>query len=165
MRIKNKIKKLREKEATMISDTEFIRYLAAKDAMIKPVFLYEDDDSRKIIKKLKKEKTNVCIVVTKDKKFIGEISDEDLIRLFLRQVKFEPLTKMMNTGYRREFIYKKAKEMINKHKSAVNIDTPINKVIELICRESFNYIPVLDKNKKVIGVVTPSSLLDLLEEY
>ena len=159
----NPLKKLRKEEATFISETEDVRNLTAKDAMIKPVFVHQDDDANKIIKKLKREDTNVCIVVTKDKRFVGEISDEDLIKLFLHQVRYEPLTKLLNVGYKREFLYKKAKELINKHKSAVNSDTPINKVIGLVYKEGFHYIPVLDKNNKVMGVVTPSSILNLLE--
>ncbi len=163
MRLTNLINRLKEEEATIISESENIRKLTAKDAMIKPVFIYPDDDADRIMKKLKKEDTNVCIVITLDKRFIGEISNEDLIKLFLHQVKNEPVTKILNIGYRREFLYKKAKELINKHKSTVNCDTPINKVIELVYQEGFHYIPVLDKNKKVIGVVTPSSILNLLE--
>ena len=158
-------KKLRSDDAQYISMTQNMRNLTAKDAMIKPVFVYQDDDSAKIIKKLKREDTNVCIVVTRDMKFVGEISDEDLIKLLLHQVKYEPLTRILNVGYKREFQYKKANELINKHKSTVALDTPINKVIELVYKEGFHYIPVLDKNQKVIGVVTPSSILDLLEEY
>ena len=165
MKLIDDLKKLRKGEAIFISETEEIRRLTAKDAIIKPVFLYPDDDTNKIIKKLKREDTNVCIVVTKDKGFVGEISNEDLIKLFLHQVKYEPLTKILNVGYRREFLYKKAKELINKHKSTVSFDTPINKVIGLMYKEDFHYIPVLDKNKKVMGVVTPSSILDLLENY
>jgi len=163
MKSTNFIKNLRREGAIAISETENIKKLTAKDAMIKPVFLYPDDNTDKIIKKLKKEDTNVCIVVTKNKRFVGEISDEDLIKLFFAQVKYEPLTKILNIGYKKEFLYKKAKELINKHKSTVNSDTPINKVIELVYKEGFHYIPVLDKNKKVAGVVTPSSILDLLE--
>ena len=163
MKSKNSLRKFREEQSDTLFETENRSKLTAKDAMIKPVFVYTDDDAAKIIKKLKKEDTNVCVVVSKDKRFVGEISAEDLIKLFLHQVKYEPLTKILNVGYRREFLYKKAKELINKHKSAVNIDTQINKVIELVYKEGFHYIPVLDKNKKVIGVVTPSSILDLLE--
>lgn len=159
------MKKLRKEHSILISETEEIKKLTAKDAMIKPVFLYQDDDVNTIIKKLKKEDTNVCIVVTKNKEFVGEISDEDIIKLFLYQVKYEPLTNILNIGYRREFLYKKAKELVNKHRSTVKLDTPINKLINLICKEGFNYIPVLNKNKKVIGVVTPSSLIDLLQNY
>lgn len=165
MKSTNHIKKLRKEESISISETENIKKLTAKDAMIKPVFLYLDDNADTIIKKLKREDTNVCIVITKEEKFIGEISDEDIIKLFLHQVKYEPLTKILNIGYRREFLYKKAKELVNKHKSTVKLDTPINKVIRLIYKEGFRYIPVLNKNKKVIGVVTPSSLIDLLQKY
>jgi CBS-domain-containing membrane protein len=165
MKSKNSLEKSREEQAIMFFETKSIRKLTVKNAMIKPVFIYQDDNANKIIKKLKREDTNVCIVITKDKKFVGEISDEDLIKLFLHQVKYEPLTKILNVGYRREFLYKSAKELVNKHKSTVNIDTPINKVIELVYKEGFHYIPVLDNNKKVIGVVTPSSILNLLENY
>jgi CBS domain-containing protein len=135
----------------------------AKDAMIKPVFLYPDDDAEQIINKLKREDTNACVVVTKENKFVGEISVEDLMKLFLRQVKYEPLVQILNIGYRREFLYKTAKKLINKHKSTVELNEPINKVIKLIYKEGFNYIPVLDENKKVVGVITPSSLIDFLQ--
>ena len=165
MKIINNLKKLRKKEANFISETKDIRKLTARNAMIKPVFLYLEDDTTKIIKKLKREDTNVCIVITKEKKFVGEISNEDLIRLFLHQVKYEPLTQILNVGYRREFLYKTAEELINKHRSIISSDAPINKVIELMHKENFHYIPVLNKNKKVIGVVTPSSILDLLQNY
>lgn len=156
------IKGKRKEQAHSIKN-ELARNITIKQAMIKPVFVYNDDDSAKIIKKLKREDTNVCVVITRDKKFVGEISDEDLIKLFLHQVRYEPLTKILNIGYKREFQYKKAQELINKHKSTIHTDTPINKVIELVYKEGFRYIPVLDKNDKVIGVVTPSSILDLLE--
>jgi len=165
MKIIGSLKKLRGEEAIDISKTEDIKKLTSKDVMIKPVFLYQDDNINKIINKLKREDTNVCIVITKDKKFLGEISDEDIIKLFLQQVKYEPLTQILNIGYKREFLYKKAKELINKHKSIVNLNTPINKIIELVYKEGFQYIPVLDKNKKVVGVITPSSLINILQKY
>ena len=164
MKDKLGLKKFRANTSLMVSSSEVIT-LVAKDAMIKPVFLYPNDNAKKIIKKQKREDTNVCVVVTKEKKFLGEISNEDLIKFFMNQINNEPLTKKLNVGYRREFLFKFAKELINKHKSTVNKDTPINKVIKLIYNEGFHYIPVLDKNKKVVGVVTPSSVLNLLQEY
>jgi len=147
----------------MISQSDVVN-IVAKDAMIKPVFLYPDDDAKKIIKKLRKESTNVCVVVTKEKYFLGEISNEDLIKFFIDQINNELLTEKLNVGYRREFLFKSAKELINKHKSTVDKDTPINKVIKLIYNEGFHYVPVLDKSKHVVGVVTPSSVLNLLQE-
>lgn len=144
---------------------EDIKMLTAKDAMIKPILLYPDGSVEKILRKLRKEHINACIVVSKEKKFIGEISDNDIIKLFLQQVKYEPLVKILNHGYRREFLYKSAKDMINTHKSCVKKSTPINEVIKLTFKEGFEYIPVLDNSDKVIGVVTPSSLINLLKDY
>ncbi|MBN2517454.1 MAG: CBS domain-containing protein [Candidatus Altiarchaeota archaeon] len=159
------LKEIRREDALTISGIKDLKRLTAKDAMIKPVFLLPDDDGDKIIKKLKAEETKVCIVVTKDKKFVGEINEEDLIKLFLIQVKYEPLTEILNIGYKRGFAHMRAVDLVNKHKATVELGTPINRVIELVYKEGFQYIPVLDKAKVVKGVVTPSSLLNLLERY
>lgn len=45
MRSTDFLKKLRKDNATIISETEGIRRLTSKDAMIQPVFLYPDDDA------------------------------------------------------------------------------------------------------------------------
>jgi len=159
------LNKLREEDAEIIALNSKIKRLIAKDAMIRPVFLDEDDDCESILTKLKKEQIVACIVVDKQKKFVGEISDNDIIGFFMQQTRFEPLVKILNRGYRREFLYKTAKDVANKHKHTVKLDTPINKVIKFVDIKGFEYVPVIDKNKKVIGVVTPSSLIDLLQEY
>lgn len=163
------VKGLRKKEAEDLVELtdeygeKVTKIKLAKDAMIKPVLLYPEDDGKEIIKKLKEESTNACIVVNKDGKFAGEIGVEDLIKLFLHQVKYEPLVQILNIGYNREFQYLPAKKLINKHKSTVSENAPINNVIKLVYKEGFNYIPVLDEEKKVVGVVTPSSLIDFLQ--
>ena len=133
--------------------------------MIKPVLIYVEDSADSILKKLKKEHINACIVVTKDKKFLGEIGVNDIIKLFLQQVNYEPLVQVLNVGYKREFMYKSVKEMINIHKSFVRKDTPINHIIKLIWDECFEYITVLDEKDKVVGVITPSSIINLLKDY
>lgn len=137
--------------------------LTAKDAMIKPAFIYPDEDASAILNKLKKEDINVCIVVTKEKKLVGEISDDDIIRLFLAEVKYEPITKLLNWGYKRGLAYKQPAELAKKCKTTVKPGTPIREVIEVMAKEEYTYIPVLDDKKRVIGVVTPSSLIDILK--
>ncbi|MBU0666039.1 MAG: CBS domain-containing protein [Nanoarchaeota archaeon] len=165
MTFENNLALLREKQIAIFSDEIKVKRLFAKDAMMKPVFLYPDDNVKIILKKLKKESINECIVISRDKKFLGEISDEDINKLFLEQVKQEPLVKTLNTGYRREFNYKSARELMNEHKSTATLDTPINELIELICQEGFHHIPIIDDNERVIGVVTPSSIINLLKDY
>lgn len=133
--------------------------------MIKPILIYEDDDSEKILKKLKREDSNACIVVDKDKRLIGEISDNDIIKLFLHQVKYEPLVQLLNREYRRNFLYKKAKDIVSKKKVFVRKETPINEVIEVVFKNEFQYVPVLNDNDEVVGVITLSSLINLLKKY
>lgn len=167
MKKKESTRNLRKKHSEHLlashNDKEKTSLKIAKDAMIKPVYLYAEDNARTIMKKLKREDTNVCVVITKDKKFIGEIGVEDLIKLFLHQVKYEPLVQVLNVGYKREFLYLTAKGLINKHKSTAKITDPINKVIKLIHKENFNCIPILNEKEEVVGVVTPSSLIDFLQ--
>jgi osmoprotectant transport system ATP-binding protein len=158
-------RKLREYSAGLLSQEYEPRILCAKDAMIKPVFLYPEDSSKSILRKLKREDLNACIVVSKEKKFIGEISDNDIIKLFLQQTKIEPLVKVLNRGYRREFLYKKASDMANPHGHLVSLETPLNKVIQLISKRKVEYVPVLNTKEQVVGVVTPSSIIDLLQKY
>ena len=50
MKSTNPTKKLREGDAITISETESIKRLTAKDAMIKPVFVHKDDNAIKILK-------------------------------------------------------------------------------------------------------------------
>jgi predicted transcriptional regulator len=137
VRTVNKIntKKLRSYQAEILADQENVKKLCAKDAMINPVLLYSEDSSEKTLKKLKKENINSCIVVTSEKKVVGEINNNDIIRLFLNQVKYEPLVQMLNRGYSRELIYRSEKDLINKHKSTVNLNTPINQIIKFIFKE------------------------------
>ena len=165
MTFENNLALLRKKQTEIFSNKIKVKKLFAEDAMIKPVFLHPDDDVQTILKKLRKESINNCIVISRDKKFLGEISDEDINKLFLEQVKHEPLTQNLDHGYRREFNYKSAKELMNNHKSTATLDTPINTIIELICKEGFHYIPIIDDNEQVIGVVTPSSIINLLKDY
>jgi len=158
-------KLLRAEQAEILVFSKKIKKLYTKDAMIKPVLLYCDDSSKTILKELRKEHINACIVISKEKKIVGEITDNNIIKLFLQQVKYEPLLQMLNRGYKREFLYKNANDLINKHKTSVRKDTSINKVIELVWKEDFQYLPVLGESDRVIEVVTPSSLINLLKDY
>ena len=155
---------IREKESTLLANELDIQRITAKDVMIKPVLIYSDYSAEKVLNKLKKEKIDACIVISKDKKFIGEITDTDIIELFLHQVKKEPLVKILNRGYRREFLYKTAGEMALKHKNYVMETTPINEVLKLIFKNGFEYLPVLNEKMQVRGVVTTSSIINVLRE-
>src|SRR3989338_1764187 len=116
--------------------------LFAKDAMIKPTYFYKEDSIEKIIKKLKKEDCDVCVIIDLDKNFFGEIDDEDLVRLMAHNALYFPITKVLDRGYTRGSSWRQAKDLALKHK-----------------------IIVVNKENKVAGVITLSSLLRLLSDY
>ena len=75
-------RQLRKQQAEILAFGEDIKQLSAKDAMIKPVIVDANDDAEKVLEKLRKEDINVCIVVNNEMKFLGEITEENIITLF-----------------------------------------------------------------------------------
>ncbi len=158
------IKTLRKKQAESIADKIGSKKLTAKDAMIKPVILKQDDKIDIIIKKLRKEDTNYVIVVDENDKFLGEITVENLIRIMVNASLNEPLVNLLDIGYSRSINYTTAKDYVVRHNNVVSSDESIIEVLRLIDKKNVNYIPVLNSKQKIIGVITPSSLLDLLSK-
>jgi len=69
-KIKSQLKERMTEDIKSIALTEAIDQLTAKDSMINPVFLQKDDNINQILKKLKNEDINTCIVIDENKKFI-----------------------------------------------------------------------------------------------
>jgi len=164
-KIKITLRQWETEDMKTIAHLDAIDQLTAQDAMIAPVFLKEDDNVDTILKKLRHEDIYTCIVIDQKKKFIWEISWETIIRLFLQQISKEPMIKHLTRGYKKSFLYKTAKELCNKHTYVVTLDTNINIVITYIYKKGFTYIPVINEHKEVVGVVTSSSLINLLRHY
>lgn len=163
--IKNQLKERLLQDIQTISNMNIIDKLTAKEAIIDPVLLKEEDWASTILQKLKKEDIQTCIVVNKNKNFVWEISVEDIIKLFIENIKKEPLTKYLNRWYKKNIIHKTAWELCNRHNNSLKEDSNINQVIKLIYKKWFNYIPITNKQNKVIWVITPSSLINLLKDY
>lgn len=165
MQSNNILKTLRKKETELLEENPDLKKLYAKDAMIKPLSIQEDTETKEILKKLKKEDKNGCVVLSKEKKYLGEITTKEIIQLFKEQVENEPLVEDLNIGYNRTFMYKTAKQILKKEKRFVSKETPINEVIKIITAAKSEYLPVLNEAKKVVGAITPSSLIKLLMNY
>lgn len=162
---KNSLKDLREREAIYFSKECDVEKITAKDVMKKPVILHSNDGNDKVLNKLKKENTSVCVIVDENEKYEGMINEKDIMKLFFLQVKSDPFVKLLNRGYRKSFIHKIASKMINKNSSKVTLDTPINEIIKLMNKKDYENIPVLDNNDKVLGIITPSSIINLLRNH
>jgi predicted transcriptional regulator len=89
-------KGLRERQA-MLMESQFERKkFTAEDVMIRPIFLYLEDDIETILEKLQSEEINYCVVVDEENHFIGEISDEMLLKIIANTSVNEPLVKILD---------------------------------------------------------------------
>lgn len=138
---------------------------SVSDAMIKPVLAFEDDSVEKLIRKLKRKDTNVVLVVDKKKRFVGEITEETLLKIFVPEDMLgeQDIIGVLGAGFDRSFFAKTAHDLMRPHKFVVTKKTPIADVVWLVYSPGFKFIPVVDTAKRVIGVITPSSLLDAFE--
>ena len=93
---KKAFKGLRERQA-MLMESQFERKkFTAEDVMIRPIFLYLEDDIETILEKLQSEEINYCVVVDEENHFIGEISDEMLLKIIANISVNEPLVKILD---------------------------------------------------------------------
>jgi predicted transcriptional regulator len=164
-KIRTHLRQWETEDMKSIAQLGAIDQLTAKNAMIAPVFLQETDDISTILKKLRHEDISACIVINNRNAFVGEISVEDIIKLFVQQLNTEPMIKYLTRGYKKGFLYKNAWELCNRHRCTVYEDTNINTVIRAIYTPKSLYVPVLNKQKQVMGVITPNSLINLLRHH
>ncbi|MFC1774733.1 HPP family protein [Nanoarchaeota archaeon] len=139
--------------------------ITVKDAMVKPVLVYPDDSIQVLVRKLKSKDTNVVLVINKKREFLGEITEEQLLKLFVpsEMISERKVVGFLGAGYDKSFFAEKAKDLMTKHRYTVTTDSPIKDVVWLVYTPGFRFIPVLNKKKQVVGVVTPSSILNAYE--
>jgi CBS domain-containing protein len=159
------LKKMLAEQAAGMRYISDIPRLYAKDAMIKPLVFYANDPVEKVLDKLKREDINACIVVDKDRRFLGGIADEDLVRIMAHTALNEPITRILDRAYNKELAGLKAGDLARRHKNIVTENTPINAILKKVYRGDDQNIVVINANSKVSGIITLSSLLRLLSRY
>lgn len=161
---KKAFKGLRERQA-MLMESQFERKkFTAEDVMIRPIFLYLEDDIETILEKLQSEEINYCVVVDEENHFIGEISDEMLLKIIANTSVNEPLVKILDIWYKRSINYTHTRDYVKKHKNIITKETSLYEIMKLIDKKWFQFIPVVDEEKKVIWLITPSSILKFVLE-
>jgi CBS domain containing-hemolysin-like protein len=163
--VRDTLKKMLSEQAAGIGYVSDIPKLYAKDAMIKPLTFYTNDPITKVLSRLKREDQNICIVVDIDKRFRGEIADEDLVRIMAHTALNEPITRILDRAYNKELAGLKAGDLARIHKNIVLENTPINAILKKVYRENEKNIIVVNAEGKVSGIITLSSLLRLLSRY
>ncbi|MDD4203441.1 MAG: CBS domain-containing protein, partial [Candidatus Omnitrophica bacterium] len=125
--------------------------MQAKNIMDKKVVVLKDNFTiDKIADLLVKKKVTGAPVVNANGKFIGFISEHDVMKAARN-------TKTIHK--------KRAKDIMVHNVLVVSPDTPVEKLIEVFNEKEYRIIPVVS-NKKVIGIVSKNAVVDrVIGEY
>ena len=120
--------------------------MRAKDVMNKePYILYGEDTILNASKFMKTERTRNLPVVDKSNKLIGLITLREII---------EGLARSADKALVKDAMVKEVK--------TIEPDTPLKGAIQVMLLNKFGCLPVVDKKRKLIGVITETDLLKAL---
>jgi len=126
-----------------------------------------EDSLEKILSIWKKTKKRVYVVVDEKGKVEGIITLYDILEEIVPY--FLKIDKILNFLSSNELIdkekfmklkNKKAKDLMTKNPITVNVNDDVMKVITLMYSYNFDYLPVLDENEKVVGIIDKEAIED-----
>jgi acetoin utilization protein AcuB len=128
---------------------------------IKDICIGKADDSvEKILLMWQKTKKRVYVVTDENGKAEGIITLydvlEEIVPYFLKidkSLNFFSSNELIDKEKFKKLKTKKAKDLMTKNPITVNVNDDFMKVITLMYSYNFDYLPVVDENKKVIGIV------------
>lgn len=98
------------------------------------------------LKKIDANKKGFLIIVDDNCKVIGTMTDGDVRRAFIQGKKIEA---SINTIYTKTF-------------KSLNIDDNVGTATDLFKNEAINFLPIVDKEKRLINIITKSQMHTLL---
>ena len=120
-------------------------YIKAKDIMIKnPVKAIETRTVIQAIEIMRTNKVDSLLVTDKNNLLVGILTVKDLRK----------------TGIQDYYIYK----VMNKNPLYIEEDSNLLEILNLMNKEKIGHVPVVSKNKELVGLITKSSLLSVLSE-
>jgi len=115
----------------------------------KNVLIYYNQYIKEALEKLNSNKKKFLIVVDKNQKILGTLTDGDIRRGFL---------KGLDINYKIELIY-------NKNFKYLTLNSTFDDVCKLFKNEKIDFLPILDKDQKLINIITKKQFhLMLLED-
>ena len=134
-----------------------------KEVMKKAVTVRPETTKKELLRIAKKHPdAQLFIVVDKNKKFLGDIHENDLFYMLLPNESFEDIGIELGFDLEKKFFAETAGEIMRKHDITCNADEEVLSVSLRLAKEEVNEMPVLDKNRKVIGVINEGILLRCL---
>jgi CBS domain-containing protein len=131
-----------------------------KDLMIKPVFISSNATKKDLIRIARKHpQTMIFIVVNKNKNFLGDIHENDLFVMLMPNEMYDDLGVEVGFDFEKKFFAKYARELMRKHDIVCYVDDDVSNIGLKFSQAEVNEMPVLNKKKQVVGVITQGILL------
>lgn len=113
---------------------------------LKDFTIYCNENLLAALYKIEKNKKGFLMVLNEDNKCCGTLSDGDIRRSILNDNDIDDLIESI---YTKNFVY-------------INTTDSFEKIIQLFKGNKINFIPILDKNNKLINVITKRNMHLLL---
>lgn len=134
--------------------------MKVKAVMERPVFIPIDSTKKQILSIVKKyPKTKIFLVADKNKKFLGDIHEDDLFYMMIPNEKYEDIGISLSFDLEKKFFANNAKEIMRKHDITCYEDDDILAASLKFAGAEVNEMPVLNKKNQVVGVITQGILL------
>lgn len=138
----------------------------------KPIFVSEGTSVKDCVKILLENNISGVPVVNNDNKVIGIVTVTDLIDKelhfhlpgiisFFKQSSLSSRSKRAENKYQSIVNYN-VNEVMTKNVISVMEDVDVDEVIEIIVENNINMVPVISKDKRLIGIISRSDILDFL---
>lgn len=132
-----------------------IRLEKVNNLMTKGVFSVEYDDTVKKVDNLMKEENINQVPVVENGKLVGVITDKTLQEYEIREIYESDSTDV-------ELAYNKISEFRNLFSKNVHVVYPedsIIKVIEVMTKKHVDFLPVVDWDNNLLGIITTHDVL------
>jgi CBS domain-containing protein len=131
-----------------------------KDVMEKAVFVSPTDSKKKLLAIARKHpKVRLFLVVGKNKKFLGDVHENDLFLMLLPN-RFYEFMGLEEAFYIEKMFYaKNVRDIMRKHDFFCYADEHIRDVALKSSKLEVNEMPVLNRNHQVVGCINQGTLL------
>ncbi|MCP4678959.1 MAG: CBS domain-containing protein [Deltaproteobacteria bacterium] len=147
-------------EADMTTDEEKKVTITVADIMTKRVIYLREEDNLTIISKGMERYNLRHLPVVSDDKLMGIVTHRDLLRLAVSSIETSTPEGKMKQEKLDESTF--VASVMTQNPVTVSPDTPIWEAARIIIDNKFGCLPVIDKDSKLVGIVTEHDFLKTL---
>ncbi|AGB10686.1 CBS domain-containing protein [Vibrio parahaemolyticus] len=119
-------------------------FKSAKDLANHNVVVVHTNQSIQQVAQIMSKKGCTCALVTNDNALVGVVTETDMT------------SRVVAEAFN---IYRPVEDIMNAHPQSVDQNEPVISALNLMMKHNIRNIPVLDKNKQVLGLISPQELV------